>query len=315
MTRSLILHIGAHKTGSTSIQYALGTNGERLRQHAILFPTAARINRSHRRIVFGLRKRPDPVAGDVPDPEREVEAVLREIAEIGPAKVIVSCEAMFGLDRRSIRFIRDRFKAFDTQVIVYIRRQDNMLLSIYNQRIKTTRNQFHVSFKNVLGDPRRYVDDYRLYFDRWSAIFGKENIIARCYEQVGDVVTDFQGLVGIPFPLIDADAPIERNTSVSIDGIRAMRLLKPLLRDNRRRKRVLRLLRKLPLRNDVSSLMTDDDRRRILEMFKEDNEYVFRKYLNSDNLYDPALLDRGGRGSAMPYSAVIGDDGLVRPAR
>jgi hypothetical protein len=315
MRRSLYLHIGAHKTGSTSIQHALGTNDDRLRQHGILFPKAARVHFAHRRIVFGLRGKGHPLVGDAPDPKQELDAIVAEVEASGAATVIVTCESMFGLDKASIRFLSEGFKDFDTKVLVYIRRQDNMLLSIYNQRVKTARNQFHVSFEDVLKNPRRYVDDYRRNLDRWSAVFGQENLTVRCYETAGDVVSDFQRLVGIPFPLIHPNTPIQRNTSVSIDGVRAMSWIKWLIRDRDMRKRIFRLLKKLPLRNDVTAIMDDDDRRRILELFKADNDYVFRTYLNSDNLYDPQLLGTAGSDSATPHSAAIGAGAAVRPLR
>lgn len=317
MTRSktLYLHVGAHKTGSTSLQHALGTNDDRLRQHGILFPKAARVHYAHRRLVFGLRGKGHPVVGDAPDPKQELDAILAEIEASGASKVIVTCESMFGLDKKSIRFLAEGFKNFDTKVVVYIRRQDNMLLSIYNQRVKTARNQFHVSFEDVLKDPRRYVDDYRRNLDRWAAVFGEENINARCYETAGDVVADFQRVVGIPFPLIHPNTPMQRNTSVSVDGIRAMSWIKWLIRDQQMRKRVFRLLKKLPLRNDLTAIIGDGDRRRILELFKADNDYVFRKYLNSENLYDPQLFAKGGSGSGKPHSAAIGAGATVRPLR
>lgn len=293
MRQYLYLHVGAHKTGSTSLQYALGKNADRLRQSGFLFPSASRIHYAHRRLAFGLRNKQDPLVGDIPDPDQEVQSIIREIEESSPCTTIVSCEGFFALDKKSIRFLSDRFRSFDTKVVLYIRRQDNMLLSIYNQKIKKRKKEFSKRFPEVLSDPKKYVDDYRGIIERWSSIFGPENVIVRCYELAGDVVADFQNVVGIPIVLVDPSTPIRRNTSVSVNGIRAFGWLKPLIRNEAHRKWVLKLLKKLPLGNDVSRLLTDSDRRRILEHFRQDNAYIFRKYLNSDNLYDPDLAAAG----------------------
>jgi hypothetical protein len=315
MPKTVYLHIGAHKTGSTSLQHALGRNEDRLSEHGFLFPKASRIHFAHRRIVFALRGKGHHAVGDAPDPGQEMDAILAEIEASGASKVVLSCEGLFGLDRKSVRFLRDRLGKFDPKIVVYIRRQDNLLLSLYNQWVKTARNQFYISFEDVLRDPRRYVDDYRRYLDRWSSAFGRDNVLVRCYEQAGDVVADFQRLVGIPCDLVDPAAPVQRNVSLTVGGLRVMRWLKPLIGNETMRKLIVRLLKKLPLRNDVASVISDDDRRRILEHFKADNDYVFRTYLNCDNLYDPQLLGMGGSDPASPHSAAMGAGAAARPLR
>lgn len=88
----LILHIGGHRTGSTSIQTALHASRRRLRRAGVLYPETGRIAISHIALANAVRGR--GVAGfeEAPPFESLLESLGREIAAAGCRTVVISSE-------------------------------------------------------------------------------------------------------------------------------------------------------------------------------------------------------------------------------
>lgn len=294
--KTIYFHIGAHKTGTTSVQRALSDNAERLRERGFLFPSPGPGYYAHHRLMYGLRRRRDQKTGDIPDPQSEITRIRTEASADSGSAVIISSEGLFSLDHRSIRYLYDQFDGFERRVIAYVRRQDNMIVSTYNQRIKSHKNRFNRDFSRLLENPRAMVSDidYRGHLDRWSSVFGRDHVVVRCYEAAQDVVADFQTMVGIPIPLSSPDQPVRLNPSLGPVAIRLIRWAKSKT-DNKSRLKMLRKVLKLfPARGSMEGIMSVAERRRILELFRSDNEYVFATYMNSPNLYDPSVIASDG---------------------
>lgn len=285
----LYLHIGAQKTGTTSIQSALHTRREELKRSGVLYP-AGKHHICHHRIAYGLRRCTDPVTGDVPDFFKELEATKDEIRSNDVSKIILSTESFFTLPKPSIRLLRQTLDGFDVKIIAYIRRQDEMLMAIYNQLVKTPWTEFRKSFPEMCHELRKIPQlNYRRYLNRWSSVFNRSDIILRCYENVGDVVVDFHSLCGIPVSVPNSGKRWSLNRRVSNETVLVMRLVKSLVKDEAKRRIILQLSRRW-LNWNLFALMTDEDRRRVLEVFKEDNRAVFETYMNTVNYYDPDIL-------------------------
>jgi len=288
--KQLYLHVGAPKTGTTSIQNALDQRRQELKQLGILYPTSAASHCAQHRIAFGLRRQVDPATGDVPDAVLEIEAVRAEFGQSGAHTVILSSEGLFSLPKESIDLIHKRFEDLDTKVVAYIRRQDEMLISTFNQRIKSPEIPFRSSFAELMQASKKLPDlNYKNQLHKWSLIFGRKNVVVRCYELAEDVVEDFRKTVEIPIRLTTAGRPARLNARLGTEAVHFMRLTKFLVADPGMKKKLFGWSRKW-LNWNLGPAMNEDERRQVLALFKDDNGFVFERYLRMQNLYDPDMV-------------------------
>ncbi len=197
----LILHIGAEKTGTTSLQYFLAANRERLRQQGILFPASAGEN-NHK--VLSLVAQADPGS----DRMRQIKKIQLDLKEDLEKELSAGRydRAVMSSEFCASRLVTDAavqnlhdflFQIFsDVKVVVYIRRQDEFLLSIYSTGVKTGRT-------TPLGIPRNSggrFDHWEL-LARWARVFGRDHIVCRKFEaeslKNANIIDDFVELVEI----------------------------------------------------------------------------------------------------------------------
>ena len=198
MKNKLILHIGTPKTGTTAIQKFLYDNQELLKEQGYSYPKI-------QDLVFpsnnGSPLR-NYVKQGIPDTElfgwKEFWNNTRH--ELNSNHVIISYEEIFCYNVH--QFISAVKKEYDNiKVIVYLRRQDRYMETIWNQCIK--RLEFStIEFKDF--KEKRIQDlDYLEKLNKISQIVGKNNIIVRVYEKeqfqgkYHSVVSDFLNALGI----------------------------------------------------------------------------------------------------------------------
>jgi hypothetical protein len=208
----LILHIGAPKTGSTAIQIALTQNRNRLLQQGFLYPTSLgliahpllaicagsiwRYSNLHR------EQHVKPVTGVVQARSDVFAMLAAEIDANRPNTLIVSYEGLFSnySDNASVKRLKKIADAIakKTQVIVFLRRQDEALLShfVHGRRLGDSRELRIPHELRQLS----YLD-YHKQLRHWAAVFGAENLTATPFRRdrfrQGDVVSHFMQSVGI----------------------------------------------------------------------------------------------------------------------
>jgi hypothetical protein len=203
--RKLILHIGAHKTGSTSIQGFLYRNREALAEQSWeLISNEGALNLSNL-VSFRLSKTGRAVYSFKPDALEKLELKLQAASR----NCVISAEDFFFIN--DIDAIRSLKKTLSQQfekitVLLYLRRQTEMAVSQKAQGAKTI--QSAITFGNspfplpeITGNVIEYLE-YDSKLDLWSKYFGRENLLVRIYERPrlieGDVVSDFIVTTGIP---------------------------------------------------------------------------------------------------------------------
>lgn len=209
----LILHIGTEKTGTTSIQRFLKLNRETLRTQNICFPKApgatshtglavaarARVKQDALHILRGLES-----VADVGDYRRRLrDDLVTELGEQNYKLAILSGEHCSSrlITEDEVARLKDILSGlFDRiRVVVYLRRQDEFLLSTYSTYvISGGERDLEIPKQEVRN--RRY--DYDALTSRWAAVFGAENMICRRYHPAslknGDVIDDFLEASGLP---------------------------------------------------------------------------------------------------------------------
>jgi hypothetical protein len=306
----LHLHIGCEKTGTTSVQRFLRANRELLAQNAILYPHApgeenqmalAVAAQSEfgplRKKIFQLRSWPE-----VEEFRVKLRDGLRSELEARPYdRVFMSGEHCSSrlVTHEEVAWLRDFLHEFfdDMTIVVYIRRQDDFLLSTYSTDVKG--GAVH-PLRVPDGDlaQRRY--NYWELLSRWADVFGRERIICRKYERGslkgGDIIQDFLDAIGL-----DADLaythPRHLNESLDAECLEFLRLLNrhiPRLTNegvNKTRGNIVSLLLNLP----QGPLLTlpAAELAAFMSRFRESNARVAAEYFGGmkENSDDP-LFDR-----------------------
>ncbi len=188
--RICYVHVGTHKTGTTSIQAFLRNNRELFAAHGLLIPRSGRSENDagHHNLTQELMAAPDFV------PERGGLAELSaELASTSQRLACISCEdfSLLSRDRVALERLRDGIAGagFTPVILAYLRPQVSYLVSIYAEIVKNGNYKpfptyvrelrEHGSFlwHGIAGPPFRY--DRML--DDFAAVFGRPAIVARRY--------------------------------------------------------------------------------------------------------------------------------------
>ena len=233
----LALHIGSGKTGTSSIQHFMNRNRDRLAELGHLYPESPGRTRHAR---LGLFIKPDALLGNAPSWRRQGFAspddfreafrskLFAEINASGLSRVVLSDEALYGSPNNALRQLRSFTDgiARRVRVIVYLRRQDDHLISRYQQVVK-------------VGDVRRLGEwaqqdfgqtyDYRGKLDTWQRLVEPTELVVRRFERDsfvdGSLFADFLDALGIDVPADELEQVTNRNESLDAEAVEFLRLL------------------------------------------------------------------------------------------
>jgi hypothetical protein len=232
MHKTLYLHIGTEKTGSTALQSVSGLNRAILRTHGILYPKTPG-DRNHTKLTIFAADKPNALdlrrlARLFPDAAYDEfmaqfpETLRSEIATEQCPQVFLSNEHLSSRlkgvaeIRRLAAIIQPL--AESVKIVVYLRRQPELFLSTYSTSIKAGRTR-------ALEPPKkdqhpRY--NYEKLLSLWADVFGEENVIVRIYDRntlVGhDVVKDFFSIMNYE-PGPDIEIPATLNERLDHDAL------------------------------------------------------------------------------------------------
>ncbi len=208
MSKTLYLHIGMPKTGSTSIQDTLYANREKLRANDIYYPDIFPQNHSWSfgPIVLGHNDFNEYLIVNGIKKEKQKKLYARTLkkqwySEIKKCKnqvFIVSFEGMFldpstgaGKDTRAYRTLKFFSRYFDQiKIVIYVRQPLDYFSSFVQQCLK---NQY-----SSLDEIKKHIPEFDLYSKQLNKIithYGRENIIVRPFVpqrfHQGSLVADF----------------------------------------------------------------------------------------------------------------------------
>ena len=233
--KTLYLHIGSHKTGTTSIQSALSDNKILLAKHGLSLFDKITPELQNQYITKGSANswvncsNKHSIYHGCEIVQKELFA--KELSQL-EGNVIASSEKLsFVFQIEEIQILQKELTKYFNQIfiIVYIRRQDKQIISHYQQTTKYS-NHFANSF---FGNKPASLPDYQEYFylyydynrkiDMWATIFGSENIIIRNYEEIdqNDAVHDFFKIFNI-----NISSNINLNTSRGFEPVKIGHLIK-----------------------------------------------------------------------------------------
>lgn len=178
------LHIGAPKTGTTLLQKHFSDLQPDLKKAGLLYPNSILRGFGHHDLAFMLN-------GGFPDWAKPIDCTLEGICsslfdEIFKYEgdVLISSENfyLFSCYKQLHSLLLD-FKVgekYELKIICYIRRQDEAVISWYNQRVKA--QGYTGSLSDSLED-NFHIWNYGTELTRWSELFGKDKLTVILYEE------------------------------------------------------------------------------------------------------------------------------------
>lgn len=294
MGKRLILHIGGSKCGSSAIQNFLSRNHTRLRKRGVLTPgleldmdsefKAQQIHffqevqsRDDREAI--LEARFDHLRAVMDKTRQDVLVVSAENLSLIP-----------GLAPVLARVAGD-FSA--VQVIFYVRRQDDYMISAWQQwGLKT-----FPDFASYLETYAATYGDWNALVTPWEEAFGRERVIVRPFRRDmltgGDVVEDFFHVLGLPLEsCVPLDGPANRSFDEHLgDLAHKVQDIFDGPHDNRFYETMIHTLGEAAFKSRTGShVMTLPQRLELLARFQDSNDAIKARYvpeLGAAPLFEP----------------------------
>ncbi len=206
MTRRLWLHIGSHKTGTSSLQVTLRANEALLLDRGLGVARSAPWPHVHPHLAHVNPAQVMPEGFKIRDP---VE-FARFLASFDSDTVIASSENFaFIFQQAAIDDLASALtKQFDeVRILAYLRRQDRHAVSHHQEGAKHDRMAESALWGHglhALPDPsplHRLYLDYDQRLGMWEKAFGSENLVVRIFDRNllkdGDIVADVLDVIGL----------------------------------------------------------------------------------------------------------------------
>jgi hypothetical protein len=306
----LYLHIGTEKTGTTSVQKFFRVNRDLLAEHAVLYPITPG-NQKHQRLAVAalqlsklgeMRKAFGVKTHDEARKFRDdlVNNLTAEFSRKPYESVVISSEHLSSrvLDDEEVQWLKDLLSPYfeEITIIVYIRRQDDFLLSTYSTSIKS-------GVTEMLAMPTEQLIEARYNhwatLSRWARVFGREHIVCRRFERSGmvggDIVDDFLAIAGVD--KAGYERPEDVNESLDAESLEFLRLFNQHVPrfaqgdNNPTRDNIVPLLSKIS-RGPLLTLPAED-LAGFVARFQETNRMVANEYFggvrsdSDDPLFEP----------------------------
>lgn len=283
--KTLVLHIGLHKTASSYVQGLLAARRDDLLRAGVLYPETGIVDKATSGTREGagsgqaLLSKPGPqkalvaqLAAEVPD---EVSTVLVSSEEFSRATKKPTPERLLA-----------RFAAFgQVRVVLVLRRQDDWIESYYKQIVDQYRNFETRSFESFLREDGVQLLDFHTRFKPWRDLVGPGNFHVLSYDDLPDgaaVCRRLLAIAGVSDPVLEtiATTSVPRYDSVRAIDTLGLRILNSYrLGDRPTRTRTARAIYDIAPEGDIE-LMSEDLREEILAMCRPVNERIEREWFD-----------------------------------
>jgi hypothetical protein len=282
--KTVYLHIGANKAGTTSIQRFLNRNSDWLKEKGVLYPSIGIYNNAHYELSSFFRFGPN-----LPYPSKfSLKKLKKQIDNSSEDKIILSSEFFMLNSHGDLLGLKDLLSGYAVKVVLYLRRHDLWFESLYNQAVKKTRNppwkkgtqsylNFHLNRPNV-----RF--DYLNIIDRWGGVFGKEAIVVRPFEKQqffqNDLVSDFLNTIGVSFDNRPSSSEDRSNASLSVrilDFVDSLNRVEGI--EEHDKAIAIRAVADITKNDKKRFAISPGQRRELIKQFESNYEEIAREYL------------------------------------
>lgn len=299
MKKTVYIHIGPHKTGTTTIQQGLALNKISLSRQRVLAPRTGRPypgNAGNHNLSWELRIPNSRVYNPKHGTWKDLLDEIKENRRV--RKIILTSEDFCLLDEGAIQKIREYLSDYQVKVIIYLRRQDEAHQSLWVEFAKNRANLPIVgSFIEWLEEYDFAIRNYN-YLDivsKWESFFSQENIIPKIFDPntfKPSLFHDFLSLCNIQAK--DVITPKHTNISPGVKTIEAIRLLKNHIEINHLDEPKWNLIAKGLIQLGTEKGWNESKvnyldaklAEKIMKHHRESNRVVAERYFNREHLFD-----------------------------
>ena len=177
----VVVHFGAHKTGSTALQAYFVANRAKLQQAGVVYPTRWQGHlKGHHELAFAVKSGGDE--SSQPDVST-LRAAISDLAS-GDAVILLSSEEFSLLDEVELARLAEVLGDNDVEAVLFLRHWADLIPSIWQELIKqgSTAN-LPLFLARVLARPgSQDVLDYQKGVARIAKAFGKDSLRLVSYE-------------------------------------------------------------------------------------------------------------------------------------
>ncbi|MCF3974278.1 hypothetical protein L1965_11425 [Paracoccus sp. EGI L200073] len=198
----------------------------------------------------------------------------------------------------------------DIRIVVYLRRQDKLMRSMYSTRIKiglTSDEVFPARPENRNSVYTHY--DFRRILDLWTRVWGRDAVTPRIFERdllIGrDALSDFLHLADVTPP--KGFVPVRANESISPQALVAIREInKHLPKEWKYRGDIGRIASRCFPGDGIP--VSRRESCEFLSHFEDGNDHVARAFFDREKLFDPVREDEfDGADKAEEISLTVPD--------
>jgi hypothetical protein len=274
---NIIIHIGWHKTGTTSIQVFLKNNYQKLiNENKLYYPNEGLVGCAHHNIAWALRGIDKSPWGElnITDGNNLIRQTIENGKKLGCQNLIFSSEEFCSFSEQEIVKLNEilSYENHKIMVVAYVRRQDLLIESSYNMEVKWWARRMTDGFQEYVNKNMPFVK-YDLALDYWANVFGLENIKVKVYDTnlmpQNDIRLDFCHFTGIaPDNLIFDNKRSNRSL-----GSKSLTILRLLNRFNIPRK----------WHEKIVSILQKYDKSSKCVLFEPQQRIEFMEFLNDSN--------------------------------
>ena len=296
--KQLVLHVGSHKTGTTTLQKFMVENAQVFEEKGLCVPITpskyplTNTNRTACFLKYLVRGNFDyptwsDKIKDLVEKDREVVERALETHDV----IYLSDERIWFDAAQNERYWGELKSVaeglgFDSfRVVVYLRRQDKFLVSLWAQLAKKKMsfplNEYLMRTRNVKAA------DYLSNLRDMEGVFGRDSMIVRVYDREtlinGDICCDFCDAIGIEWSE-QFKTVVSKNPSLTTNVAEIKRIANstPSYKSTNDFLADTAFLTSSAKRKELSAVSASD-LSRILELYAEDNETIAREYLGRED--------------------------------
>lgn len=212
----LIVHVGVHKTGTSALQSLLWLNRDLLTKYGVWYNTPTG-SESH--VNLAKKFLSDDAEWAIEDLERIISDAAENDCHTALISSEVFCEHPF-----NEQAFRTAIEGIPTDIIAYIRRPDEIVLSAYNQVVRDINQRW----TKKLGEQLAYDPTYINIIGKFT---GDKpwNLIVAPYDKAqwtnGNLLDDFLAMIGVDIDNLDRNVGKDKeNSSLPMPLLEILRL-------------------------------------------------------------------------------------------
>lgn len=203
MKKKLYLHIGFHKTGTSSIQEYLDYNRDSLLNQGIYYLKSLDSKfPGNVDLSWAFNKNPPKWSNFNPEKAEQVKSFYNKQLNVNLGEIlIISSEYFCILERQpnSLKELKSFLIDFDVRIVSYVRDPMEFLISLYSHALRA--NAVSYDLKTYLSNHYNFfAADFHERLKPWVNIFGREKMIVKKYSPNGffkeNIIDDFFNAIG-----------------------------------------------------------------------------------------------------------------------